>query len=243
MKAVLRRHWERSRQWMDSTIHLVLIANGGTAREHGRHFPDDATGLDYWAKAAIDADTAPIRTALATIFEAEPIAEWLATNPSDDELRSRLLCRVRWETHALEHGPLAEHITDMFLEKGFLTSLANEAVRGLYDRIFQTACEPSAGKRRLTRNNLHTPIENIAFPSAAFQAAARSLGGISTVGPEPSVVSVVGPGGFNTIDRADTVMQILEVTRGEPILWLHGSTGTGNRLSRNCSPVRFRHYG
>ena len=131
VKAVLRRHWERSRQGTNSTMHLVFIANGGTAREHGLHFPNDTAGLDYWAKAAIDADTAPIRNALATIFEGEPIAEWLATNPSDEELRSRLLARVHWETRALEHGPLTEHITDklsdLFSDKGFLASLGTRS--------------------------------------------------------------------------------------------------------------------
>ena len=231
VKAVLRRHWERSRQGADLTMYLVFIANGGTAREHGLHFPDDAAGIDYWAKAAIDADTAPIRTALATIYEGEPIAEWVATNPSDEELRSRLLGRVRWETRALEHGPLTEHITDqlsdLFSDKGFLASLASECVRGLCDRIFQTACEPSPDKRRLTRGNLHISIETIALPSAGLQAVARGLGGISNANPESSVVSIVAPRGFNTIDRADTIAQILEDSRGEPILWLHGSTGTG----------------
>jgi hypothetical protein len=33
--------------------------------------------------------------------------------------------------------------------------------------------------------------------------------------------------GVNTIDRANTVAQILEKTRGEPILWLHGSNSVG----------------
>ena len=55
----------------------------------------------------------------------------------------------------------------------------------------------------------------------------RGLGAIYNATPESAVVSIVEPGGFNTIDRADTVAQILEDTRGEPILWLHGSIGTG----------------
>ena len=231
VKAVLRRHWERSRQGTNPATQLVFIANGGTARERDLNFPDGAAGLDYWAKAAIDADTTPIRIALATIFENEPIAEWLATNPTDEELQTKLLGRVRWEAHALEHGPLTEHITDklgdLFLETGFLANLAREAVRGLCDRIFQTACERSADKRRLMWGDLHRSIENIAFPTASLQAAARSLSGTSDTSRESSVVSIVEPGGFNTIDRTNTVAQILNDTLGEPILWLHGSTGTG----------------
>ena len=103
VKAVLRRHWERSRQGMVSTMHLVFIANGGTAREHARLLGESRNS----------ADTAPIRTALAAIFEGEPIAEWLATNPSDEELRSKHLGRVRWETRALDHGPLERFPSEM----------------------------------------------------------------------------------------------------------------------------------
>jgi hypothetical protein len=234
VKAALRRHWERSRQGTDSTMQLVFIANGGTARERDLNFPDGAAGLDYWAKATVDADTTPIRTALATIFESEPIAEWLATNPSDEELRTRLLRRVRWETHALEHGPLTEHITDklsdLFLEKGFLASHSGEAIRGLCDRIFQTACERSADKRQLTRGNLHISVEDIALPSAALQAAARTLGGISSASQESSVVSVVEPEGVNTIDRANAVTQILNDTQGEPICGCTVAPAQENRL-------------
>jgi hypothetical protein len=234
VKAVLRRHWERSRQGSDPAMYLVFIANGGTARERDLNFPGGAAGLDYWAKAAIDADTTSIRTALATIFEGEPIAEWLAANPTDEELRTRLLGRVRWETHALEYGPLTEHLTDeltdRFLEKGFLANLAGEAVRGLCDRVFQTACERSADKRRLMWRDLHRSIENIASQTASLQAVARSLGGISASRQESSVAGIVEPGGFNVIDRARTVTQILNDTLGERVLWLHGSTGTGKSI-------------
>jgi hypothetical protein len=124
VKAVLRRHWRRSRNGLDSTTHLIFIANGSTAREQGLNFPDGAPGLGYWKRAAIDADTKPLRAALAKIFEGEPIGEWLSTHPSDEDLRERLLSRVHWEMCALKDGPLSEYITDkvsdLFLEKGFL---------------------------------------------------------------------------------------------------------------------------
>jgi hypothetical protein len=179
VRGALARHWERSRQGAEVGTQLVFIANGDVAHERDFTFPNGRAGLDYWAKAAIDADTAPIRTALALIFEAEPLGAWLSTNPTDEELRARLLRRVRWEMRALEYDALSElihdTIADLFLDKGFLVNLADEALHGLFDRVYETACERSVAVRRLTRRDLHRSIEDIASPTAALQAAARSF--------------------------------------------------------------------
>ena len=46
-------------------------------------------GIEYWRAAVLGADTAPIRAALASIFDGEPIGEWIKGNPRDEELRTR----------------------------------------------------------------------------------------------------------------------------------------------------------
>ena len=92
--------------------------------------------------------------------------------------------------------------------------------------FYETACERSQDVRRLTPRDLHRSIENIASPTAALQAAARSFAGVSTAG-DAVFVSSVELGGANTIDRPTTVEQILNEARGEPILWLHGTHGVG----------------
>ena len=231
VKTALNRHWARSRQGADTRINLVFLGNGGAAREQGQNFPNDEPGLDYWAKAAVDADTAPVRNAIMLIFKGEPIGDWIATNPRDEELRERLLRRVQWQLRAADDGPLTEYIRDkvcdLFVEKGLLASVGDEALRGLFDRVFETACQRSSDDRKLAPRDLHRSIEIIARPSATLQATARALSGGFEAGPDSTVVTVVEPRGFNTIDRAATVERIFKESGSEPVLWLHGSMGTG----------------
>ena len=51
----------------------AFIAKGRAARERELTFPNDMAGIDYWAAAVLGADTSPMRTALASIFEDEPL--------------------------------------------------------------------------------------------------------------------------------------------------------------------------
>ena len=60
---------------------------------------------------------------------------------------------------ALDDAPLTELIRDkiaeLYLAKGLLVTLADEAVRSLLDRVFETACEPDQNDRCLTAIDLH----------------------------------------------------------------------------------------
>jgi hypothetical protein len=189
-------------------------------------------GINYWAAAVLGADTSPIRTALASIFEGEALGRWIKGNPSDEELRARLLGRVQWMLQALDESPLTslirDKIAELYLIKGFLVTLADEALRSLLDRIFETACEPDQNNRRLTAIDLHRSLELAAGPSVALQGAARALSGAATGGTDDGLFVVrIGPLSGGTCDRKSTVEEILGHVRGEPLIWLHGAHGVG----------------
>ena len=225
--AALNRHWERSRQGAETGTQLVSIANGDVAHERGFSFPDQIAGLDYWPKAAIDADMAPLRAALSSIFAGEQLGIWLATNPSDEELRARLLRSVRWEMRALDHDPLSEvNRATYFWRRDFSLLSRTKPFEDCLIEFYETACERSLDARRLTARDLHRSIENIASPTAALQAVACSFAGIP-IADDGLFVNSVEPAGRNTIDRPATVKKILNNARGEPILWLHGTHGVG----------------
>ena len=130
-------------------------------------------GIDFWAAAVLGADTGPIRAALASIFEDEPLGKWIESNPTDEELRGRLLGRVQWMLQALDEGPLTELIRDkiaeLYLIKGLLVTLADEALRSLLDRVFETACEPDQNNRRLSVDRL-TPVARACGRAERFVA-------------------------------------------------------------------------
>ena len=232
VRAALSRFWTRSAQGLDEKPYLAFIAKGGAAHEQGLVFPDGLPGIEYWGVAASGADTTPIRVALATLFEGEPLGDWIRGNPSDDELRVRLLRRVRWMLRALDENALSELIRDkiaeLYLLKGFLVTLADEAQRSLLDRLLETASQPSAENRRLTAIDLHRSLELAAGPTVALQTAARAFTGLPGA---PNVdglfVTRVNPPTGNTISRIATAGDILERSRGQPVIWLHGAHGTG----------------
>ena len=96
VRECLARFWKASS--VGSTERrLVFMARGGAAVERGFTFPGGLAGLLYWQATAVDADTAPIREALSNLFAEHPLGAWLATNPSDAELRENLLRRVNWQ--------------------------------------------------------------------------------------------------------------------------------------------------
>jgi hypothetical protein len=229
---VLRRYWVRSNQGLDNKSQVAFIANSGAAREQKLTFPANAPGLEYWGIAALDADTAPIREALATVFAGEPIGEWIAGTPSDEELRARLLRRVQWILNALDAAPLNDLIRDKLAEiyfaKGLWVTLADESVHGLLSRVFETASARQADDRQLTAIDLHRCIELAAAPTAALQNSARMFSGAvedSVVGG--IFVSPLLPPPANITDRGAAVQEIRARVRGEPVIWLHGTHGVG----------------
>jgi hypothetical protein len=232
VRDVLDRFWTRSSEGLDDRSRLVFIANSGAAQERDLTFPGNVPGLVYWGRAAQASDTSSIRAALSAIFAGHPIGDWIDTQPSDGELRARLLRRVEWVLNSDDVAPLMDLIRDeiaaIYLTKGLLAILADEAVRSLLDRVFETASQRDPRDRHLTAVNLHRSLEQVAEPTAILQATARALSGVSSDLTTSDVfvtqLDTVSP---SIIDRAATVGDILQRFSAEPVIWLHGTHGTG----------------
>ena len=212
VRAALSRFWKRSNHGRDPRPRLAFIAQGGAAREQGLAFPGDLSGIDYWRAAVLDAATSPFRTALATVFDGEPLGEWIQGNPSDEELRGRLLNRVRWILDALDEQPLVELIRDkiaeLYLQKGLRVTLADEAVHSLLDRVFEAATQADETERRLTAVDLHRSIEVAVTPVLALQTATRATSAPSSEPAEGLLISAVGRPVGNIAARRETVSTI-----------------------------------
>jgi hypothetical protein len=247
VRDVLDRFWSRSGGGIDDRSRLVFIANSGAAQERDLAFPGNEPGLVYWARAAQASDTSSIRAALSTVFAGHPIGDWINTHPSDGELRTRLLRRVEWALNSNDVAPLTDLIRDeiaaIYLTKGLLATLADEAVRNLLDRVFETACQRNPQDRCLTAVDLHRSLEQVAKPTAMLQATARALiGASSDLTTSEVFVTHLATASPNIIDRAATVDEILQRLNTEPVIWLHGTHGTGKStlarlLARRTSPA------
>jgi hypothetical protein len=179
IRAVLTRFWDASAS-SQVDRQLLFIARGGAVIERGFVLPGNVSGLRYWTAAALDADTEPLRGVLGAIFADGPLGSWLASKPTDDELRSRLLRRVIWQLENIPADALAEQIRDkvmaVYASRNLPVSAARQAVRGLTDFATEVASRPKAQDRILSRLDLEALLgeaagnalltQNMAAPNA-----------------------------------------------------------------------------
>lgn len=227
VRECLERFWELSQ---NTTVHrrLVFMARGGAAVEREHAFPEGQPGLKYWLAAAVDGDTDPIRTALAAIFTGRPLGDWLATIPSDTELRDKLLRRVNWQLELVASEDVASQITDqlrpLFYARGWPVSLARQAVKLLVARAFNVASRPDPKERHLSRIDLQDELETLA--SGAWLAGSFAQPVAATSSTEDILVSELegmSPGA----QRSKTVDRLLSQMKGQPLVWIDGAHGVG----------------
>ncbi|MBX3497744.1 MAG: hypothetical protein KF769_16035, partial [Parvibaculum sp.] len=226
----LARFWETSSVGSVER-RLVFMARGGAAVERGFTFPGGQAGLLYWQAAAVDADTAPIREALSSLFAEHPLGTWLASGPSDAELREKLLRRVNWQLELVSSAELAAQIKDqlrpLFREHGWPVSLADQAMRLLLDRAFEVASRPKTEDRQLNRLVLHEVLETtVSGAWLAGQFAQPVTDASSAQDILVSQLENVTPGTL----RSATIDQLLTEVRGQPLVWLHGAHGVGKSI-------------
>jgi len=226
----LARFWE-ARSIGSAERRLVFMARGGAAVERGFTFPGGQPGLLYWQTAAIDADTEPVREALLSLFAEHPLGAWLATNPSDAELRENLLRRVNWQLGLVSAGELEAQIKDllrpMFHERGWPVTLADQALKLLLERAFDVASRPDAASRQLNRFDLQEVLESTGAGAWLADQFAQPV--TSTSSAQDILVTQLDHIASGAI-RAATVDQLLADVRGQPLVWLHGSHGVGKSI-------------
>ena len=158
----------------------------------------------------------------------------LISSPSDHELRTRLLRRVQWTLDAAPSmalgNQLREQVGLLFLDKGLPVLGADLAFTSLIYHLFEVACRAPEEERRLTRVDLHRVLEQAETAIGLGQTISRTKAtlaehdGASGQSPLVSELPPV-PGSYALRDL--TINEVLDGTRGELIVWLHGAHGVG----------------
>lgn len=230
IRECLGRFWDASRVALTER-RLVFMARGGAAVERHFAFPGGRPGLLYWKAAAVDADTAPVRKALSSLFADHSLGVWLRTNPSDAELREKLLRRVNWQLELVSADELTaqikEQLRPLFRERGWPVTLADQAMRLLLDRAFEVASRPNAANRQLNRLDLQEVIETAG--SGAWLAGQFAQPMAEASSAQDILVTQLDAVAPSTM-RAATVERLLAEVRGQPLVWLHGSHGVGKSI-------------
>ena len=228
IRAVLTRFWDASAS-SRADRRLLFIARGGAVLERGFSFPGNVPGLRYWTAAALDADTGPIRRALAAIFADGPLGSWVACEPSDDELRSRLLRRVMWQLEDIPADALAEQIRDkvmaVYATRNLPVNAARQAVRGLTDFATEVASRPKAQDRTLGRLDL----ESLLGEAAGNALLAQNMAAPNAPSGRNVLIDDLADQTF-AVDRDAAVGDLITNARGRPLLWLHGAHGVGKSV-------------
>ena len=238
VRECVARFWEASRAG-PTERHLVFMARGGSAVERRFTLPGGQAGLRYWQAAAVDADTAPIREALSSLLPDHPLGAWLATNPSDAELRNILLRRVNWQLELASADELAVQVRDqlrpLFRERGWPVTLADQAMRLLLERTLEVASRPKAADRQLNRLDMQVVIETT---GSGTWLAGQFVQPASDTSPAQDILvsqlDTIAPGAM----RAATVDRLLAMVRGQPLVWLHGAHGVGKSILAKLMAAR-----
>lgn len=228
VRGVLGRFWQAEEAGERA---LVFLARGGAMTEREHAFPEGVPGLVYWRAAAIDGDTEPLRTALAAIFKDEPLGNWLASSPSDDHLRTRLLRRVRWELDALPAEGILSQTRDqveaLLLSKNLPVSVASQAVNSLLTLALETASKPLPQERKLDLLDVHRVLEEAAGVVLVTQQMAAIASNVASAASEDVLVTEMAELPATLARRSTTIAGLIEQTRGQPLLWIHGAHGVG----------------
>lgn len=227
--SVLQRYWSASHE---GTLdrRLVFLARGGAAVERDYAFPGALPGLVYWRAAALDADTQPLREALIGILPESPLGNWLASDPSDYELRSRLLRRVQWELESISADQLTtllrDQVGELFYARGLPVMAASQAVKALTDLAFEIAAKPRIQDRRLTRIDLVRTMEEAAATLLVGQAIATSTQTADS-NIQGVLVTELDQLSSSLSQRTETTGSLLSDVNGQNLIWIHGSSGAG----------------
>lgn len=222
----LVRFWETSGTADNAAAHLRILTNRTAGRERGAAFPDQQPGLIYWNAIRRVGDIAPLRTLLRDVLKDTSLGAWLASDPSDDAIRTRLLSKVKFVLGAPDDAALESTIRDqlgvLYLRKGHYEGTAGNAFPRLFDIVFKTASSPEPAARRLTAVDLHRAIEEAIPRMGAFMQAqlthAPPVTGVS-------VTTLAVRAGL--CERAATVREVAARTANEELIWLTGPNGVG----------------
>ena len=239
VRAALGRFW--ARQESSPGARLTFMANGGAAVERDYTFPNNVSGLVYWEAAARGADCTPIRQVVSELFNGEPLGTWLASDPSDQVLRERLLRRVEWALSAANANDLNTQLCDQlaigYQAMGLPLWASSQGVQALLSQVFEVASQPDPARRKLTIHDRHQAIDatvkaliQARHIGAASQAAAEQFH--SVLVDEVCVTSAMA-------ERIETTATIAQAIGSEPLIWLHGGHGTGKSTLARLLACRY----
>lgn len=195
-KAILSL-WQFRTANPDRDVHLHFLTTASAGAEAGVIFPEGATGIGWWARAARGADVEPVRAFLLSLDWPDDLATFLATAPVE-ALRDGLLRRISWlagsDPTDILLASLAAEFGERAVAQGMLASDGERALPLLVLRLLETVL---AEDRRLTKGDFESEWEKattIPMSLGTVRRVFAGMGGSSKAdGSSPWQTVTFGP--------------------------------------------------
>lgn len=220
----LANYWATSREGQVSGISLVIHTNMPIGAERGVDLPGEATGIEYWQTAKDDTDLDPLKNLLLAVLPAGDLKTWLANNPDDHVVRTRLINRVNWKTSQPSGAPqnalLAELIAGRLAALNLPVGLAPVAAAAIVERVGAVASETDPALRRLKTADLHAFLYEVCRSGQPGHEASWTLASWTVPVEVITSPAYLAP----RVTLVGTLSAALAETSA---LWIHGASGTG----------------
>ena len=228
--------WQFQAANPDFVVSASLVTTGGISRERGLSFPDKLPGLKFWRVAARDhADLEPLRAALLAMrgLPTDLIAFLGSATP--DEIRQRILRRIRWNGTAKSHEEIQRDIEDRLVHFGSRLQVGAQDSKNALGALLRDVLHclrRSAADRYLTVADFKTTFEKNTYrlvPPSVLQAPlARTGSETPSLTSRPLALAVASIPPLPRASLRDSVVRSLRGALAEHgVLWLHGSSGLG----------------
>jgi len=238
----LNNYWTHCESNPNYEIILRFLTTAVAGQEQGSPFGSGQKGLEYWNSsdsAGIDIEL--LRTFLLTLTLNPDLASFVRT-ATGDELREKLIRRIRWDMGNKPSEALKYNIEDKLKIHGFKFSINPHYSIQAFSHIFKHVVDllSTKGKKELRFGDFLTCFEaatTVVIPRGEIEAM-NSIGSLQKLAGtidmsemmRVSNASAIGnpiPIVDGGIARATVVQKLTQLLREQRVIFLCGSSGLG----------------
>lgn len=234
--------WQFQHANSSRDVCITYLTTSKIGKERELTFPDNQKGLTYWQVAAREGtDIEPIRRVLSELNLPPEIIDFIK-NSTPDELRDRILRRIKWVCAEEDIEDLDQIIRDRLVyfgeRQGFTPADSERAQDSLIVAILKKIVHKT--DRQLSMADFLDTFEkavSISLPVSQVRKLVSSLlvanqgPAVGTISAADSVLNATQvPFPPRVLDRHSLVEQLVSDMGQSGAMWLHGSSGTGKTV-------------
>ena len=238
----LNNYWTHCESNPDYEIILRFLTTAEAGQEQGFSFGSGQKGLEYWNSSdSVSVDIESLRIFLISLALKPELASFIQT-ATGDELREKLIRRIKWDMGSKASEALQYNIEDKLKVHGFKCSINPHYSIQAFPHIFKHVVDllSTKGKKELRFGDFLTCFEaatTVVIPRSELEAS-NNIGSlqkligmldmsemmrVSNASAIGNPIPIVDGG----IARATVVQKLTKLLREQRVIFLCGSSGLG----------------